>query len=213
MANQYINKVIYGGNTIIDLTSDTVTANDVLKNVTFHLPSGATGTGACEYDVDSSDCTAVIAEVLSGKTFAKGGSVLTGTMTNRGAVTGTITTKAGTYTIPQGYHDGSGSVGISSAEQAKIISTNIRQGITILGVEGSMSGTEDVTAETVQNVNGGLKFVAVCGSLSLRQTFLRFFLVGCGLLVFLLKGRQTGLAGLLIGSLSVIGTADDQQDD
>ena len=149
MANQYINKVIYGGNTIIDLTSDTVTANDVLKNVTFHLPSGATGTGACEYDVDSSDCTAVIAEVLSGKTFAKGGSVLTGTMTNRGAVTGTITTKAGTYTIPQGYHDGSGSVGISSAEQAKIISTNIRQGITILGVEGSMSGTEDVTAETV----------------------------------------------------------------
>ena len=149
MANQYINKVIYGGNTLIDLTSDTVTANDVLKNVTFHLPSGATGTGACEYDVDSSDCTAVIAEVLSGKTFAKGGAVLTGTMTNRGAVTGTITTKAGTYTIPQGYHDGSGTVGISSAEQAKIISTNIRQGITILGVEGSMSGTEDVTAETV----------------------------------------------------------------
>ena len=149
MANQYINKVIYGGNTLIDLTSDTVTANDVLKNVTFHLPSGATGTGACEYDVDSSDCTAVIAEVLSGKTFAKGGAVLTGTMTNRGAVTGTITTKAGIYTIPQGYHDGSGSVSISSAEQAKIIATNIRQGITILGVEGSMSGTEDVTAETV----------------------------------------------------------------
>lgn len=146
---KYINKVIYGGNTLIDLTSDTVTAADVLKNVTFHLPSGAIGTGSCEYDVDSSDCTAVVAEVLSGKTFAKGGSVLTGTMTNRGSVTGTITTKAGTYTIPQGYHDGSGSVAISSAEQAKIIATNIRQGITILGVEGSMSGTEDVTAETV----------------------------------------------------------------
>lgn len=149
MADKFINKVIYGGNTLIDLTSDTVTAGDVLKNVTFHLPSGATGTGTCEYDVDSSDCTAVVAEVLTGKTFAKGGTVLTGTMPNRGKVTGTISTKAGSYTIPQGYHDGSGTVGIDSAEQAKIIATNIRQGITILGVEGSMSGTEDVTAETV----------------------------------------------------------------
>lgn len=149
MPDKHVNKVIYGGNTIIDLTGDTVTAADVLKNVTVHLPSGETVSGTCEYDVDSSDCTAVIAEVLAGKTFAKGGSVLTGTMPNRGAVSGSIDTKGGTYTIPQGYHDGSGSVGIASAEQAKIIPANIRQGITILGVEGSMSGTEEVNAESV----------------------------------------------------------------
>lgn len=145
--NQYVNKVIYGGNTLIDLTGDTVTASDVLKNVTFHLPSGASGTGSCEYDVDSSDCTAVVAEVLSGKTFAKGGAVLTGTMPNRGAATGTISTKAGTYTIAQGYHDGSGKVSISSTEQAKIIATNIKSGVSILGVTGSYSG-EAVTAQT-----------------------------------------------------------------
>lgn len=149
MPEKFINKVIYGGNTLIDLTSDTITAADVLKNVTFHLPSGATATGTCEYDVDSSSVTAVVAEVLSGKTFAKNGNILTGTMPNRGAVTGTIETKDGTYTIPQGYHDGSGTVGIASAEIAKIIATNIRQGITILGVQGSMTGTEDVSAETV----------------------------------------------------------------
>lgn len=59
-----------------------------------------------------------------------------------GAVTGTISTKAGSYTIPQGYHDGSGKVQIDSAEQAKIIAANIREGINILGVEGSMSSSE-----------------------------------------------------------------------
>ena len=147
-SNQYVNKVIYGGSTLIDLTSDTVTASDVKKNVTFHLPSGATGTGTCEYDVDSSDCTAAVAEVLTGKTFAKGGSVLTGTMPNRGAVTGTISTKAGTYTIQNGYHDGSGTVGISSTEQAKIIARNIKSGVEILGVTGTYSG-EAISATSV----------------------------------------------------------------
>jgi len=67
-------------------------------------------------------------------------------MPNRGSQTGSITTKAGTVTIQQGYHDGGGSVGIDSAEQAKLIATNIREGITILGVEGSMSGSEDMAA-------------------------------------------------------------------
>lgn len=148
MPNQYVNKVIYGGNTLIDLTSDTVTAADVQKNVTFHLPSGATGTGTCEFDVDSSDCTAVVAEVLATKTFAKGGSVLTGTMPNRGSVTGTISTKAQEYTIQQGYHDGSGKVSISSTEQAKIIAGNIKSGVQILGVTGNYSG-EAITATSV----------------------------------------------------------------
>lgn len=142
-----INKVIYGGQTLIDLTTDTVTAADVQSGVTFHLPSGATGTGTCDYDVDSSDCTAVVAEVLATKTFAKGGSVLTGTMPNRGAVTGTISDKSTPYTIPQGYHDGSGTVGIDSTSASNLIANNVRQGITILGVEGVMSGTEDVNAQ------------------------------------------------------------------
>ena len=70
-------------------------------------------------------------------------------MPNRGAVSGTISTKTGTYTILQGYHDGSGSVAIDSTEQAKIIPENIRQGITILGIQGTMSGSEDVVAEAV----------------------------------------------------------------
>lgn len=58
----------------------------------------------------------------------------------RGGVTGTITTKAGAYTIAAGYHDGSGYVSISNAEQAKIIAGNIKAGVIILGVEGTYTG-------------------------------------------------------------------------
>ena len=151
MANLYKNKVIYGGNVLIDLTQDDVTAADVASGKKFHLPSGAIATGTNTYDADTSDATAVAAEILSGKTAYKNGAKLTGTMPNRGQQTGAITTKAGTVTIQQGYHDGSGTIGIDSTEQAKLIANNIREGITILGVEGTMSGSEGVAA-TAANV-------------------------------------------------------------
>lgn len=141
-----INKVIYGGNTLIDLTGDTVTEADVLSGVKFHLPSGEDGTGTCSYDSDTSEDTATVAEILLGKTAHARGVELTGTMPNNGAVIGSISTKAEQYTIPIGYHDGSGKVGIASAEQAKIIAANIKSGISILGVIGSYSG-EAVTAQ------------------------------------------------------------------
>ena len=146
MANQYVNKVIYAGETLIDLTSDTAIASDVLTGKYFHLKSGQRVAGSCSYDANTSDATAQASEILATKTAYVNGSKVTGSMTNNGAVTGTISTKAQQYTIPAGYHDGSGKVSISSTEQAKIIADNIRQGITILGVEGTMSGTESVVA-------------------------------------------------------------------
>lgn len=137
-----INKVIYGGNTLIDLTGDTITADKLAKGVTAHDKSGAVITGTNTFDSDTQDATAAVAEILSGKTAYVRGAKLTGTMKNNGAVTGTITSKAGQYTVPQGYHDGSGKVGIASTEQAKLIPENIRDGVTILGVAGTMSSTE-----------------------------------------------------------------------
>lgn len=71
-------------------------------------------------------------------------------MVNNGAVTGTISTKAQQYSIPVGYHDGSGKVQIATAEQNKIIAGNIKAGITILGVEGNYSG-EAVAVEANKN--------------------------------------------------------------
>ena len=148
MANEYVSKVVLSnGTTLIDLTGDTATAATVLSGSTFHDKSGAPITGTCTYDSDTSDDTAAVSEILSGKTAHARGALLTGTMTNNGAQTGSITTKAQQVTIAQGYHDGSGKVSIASAEQAKIIATNIREGITILGVQGTMSGSEGVVAQ------------------------------------------------------------------
>lgn len=93
------------------------------------------------------DADAVAGNILSGKTAYIGSGKVTGTMANNGAVTGTISTKAGTYTIPSGYHNGSGKVQIASAEQAKLISSNIKSGVTILGVSGS-SVVVDTTIAT-----------------------------------------------------------------
>lgn len=149
--NQNVNKVVYGGDVLIDLTGDTVSKDKLLSGITAHDKSGAKITGECTFDVDSTDATVAVAEILSGKTAYARGSKLTGTMRNNGAVKGVISTVAGEYTIPQGYHDGAGKVKIDETEQAKLIATNIREGITILGVEGEMSGSEDmkVQAKTV----------------------------------------------------------------
>ena len=137
-----VNKVIYGGNVLIDLTSDTITPDKLAEGVKAHDASGAQITGTNTFDADTQDATAVAAEILTGKTAYVRGSKITGTMKNNGGVTGKITTKAGQYTIPQGFHDGSGKVSIDATEQAKLIPTNIREGVTVLGVEGTMSGTE-----------------------------------------------------------------------
>lgn len=143
MPNQYVNKVVNGetGDVIIDLTGDTlINANQLVSGITAHNRSGGLITGTNDYDANTSDANATASQILSGATAYVNGSKVTGTMTNNGSVSGTISTKAEQYTVPTGYHDGSGKVQISSTEQAKIIAGNIKQGVTLLGVTGDYAG-------------------------------------------------------------------------
>lgn len=141
-----INKVVFGNQTIIDLTSDTITPADLASGVTAHDASGEIITGTNTNDSDTSEDTALVGEILSGKTAHARGALLTGTMPNNGAVSGVITTKSQEYSVAQGYHDGSGKVKIDPTEQAKIIAGNIKDGVEILGVTGTYTG-EGVTAQ------------------------------------------------------------------
>ena len=167
MANQYINKVVNGetGDVLIDLTGDTlINASQLVSGIKAHARSGAVITGTNTNDADTSDANATASQILSGATAYVNGSKVTGTMTNNGAVSGTISTKAQQYTVPAGYHDGSGKVQIATAEQNKIIAGNIKSGVSILGITGDYSGeaavlqaktvTSSFTAQTVTADNG-----------------------------------------------------------
>ena len=142
-----INKVVFGNQTLIDLTADTITPADLASGVTAHDASGATIIGTSTKDSDTSNDDALVGEILYGKTAHARGTQLVGTMPNNGAVAGTITTKSQEYSVAQGYHDGSGKVKIDDTEQAKIIGANIKDGVQILGVTGTYTG-EGVTAQT-----------------------------------------------------------------
>lgn len=115
--------------------------NVVINSVTYQnvpevdIPKSGGGT-AKFYDTADADVTS--ADLLTGKTAYNASGSVSGGMANNGSTSGTISTKAGSVTIPAGYTTG-GTVSISSTEQAKIIASNIKSGVTLLGVSGSLA--------------------------------------------------------------------------
>lgn len=142
MPQTAINKIIYDGDVLIDLTADTVTSDKLAEGYTAHDRTGAVITGTNVKDSVTTDATANASEILNGKTAYVNKAKITGIMPSNGSVVGTITTKAQQYTIPAGHHDGGGKVSIAASEQDKLIPDNIRENVTILGVVGTMSGSE-----------------------------------------------------------------------
>lgn len=143
-----VNKVIINGEVKVNLTADTIEADKLLTGYTAHDSKGDQITGTCNYDADTSDATATASEILTGKTAYKAGAKITGSMPNNGQVNLVITTKDDAPVIALGYHDGSGTASIDATEKAKIVAANIKQGVTILGVTGSLEPSSDVTAQS-----------------------------------------------------------------
>ena len=147
MANQYNNKVVLSdGTVLIDLTMDDVKPEHVQKGIKFHDKTGAEKTGTNTKTVDASGVTAEPAEVLAGETFGRGNEVATGTMPNNSGKNVIVTGKTGT-SIPRGYYDGSGVAKISEEDAEKIVPSNIKEGVTILGITGSF-GADDISAQS-----------------------------------------------------------------
>lgn len=145
---KYNSKVVLGsGEVLIDLTGDSVAPDKLAKGVTAHDKNGVPIVGTNTNDADTSEATAMATEILAGKTAGVNGQLITGTMPNNGGSELTITDADTSVTIPQGYQDGSGKAQIAESERNKIIPENIRQGVTILGKTGTMSGSEDVKAQ------------------------------------------------------------------
>ena len=113
----------------------------VINSVTYancpevDIPKSGGGT-AKFYDVTEADVSA--ANVLSGKVFIGPSGQDTGSMTNNGSTSGSISTKAGTVTVPAGYTTG-GTVSIASAAVTDCVASNILTGKSILGVSGNLS--------------------------------------------------------------------------
>lgn len=120
----------------------------------------ADGSGDAVF-LDTSDADAGAAHILDGKSGYVKGVKVDGSMPDRGAVNSEISTKDGTVSIQQGYHNGSGKVGIASAEKAKLIPGNIKAGATVLGVEGDSNvvDTSGGDAEAGHILNGKKAFV------------------------------------------------------
>ena len=157
-------KIVYGNTVILDLTSDTVAAANLLSGYTAHGRDGEEVVGTCTYDSDTSDATATTSDILYGETAYVNGVKITGDMPNRGALSGTIDDVNDAVTINAGYYDGSGSVTLDATEKTKIVAGNIKDGVTILGVTGNYTGegvpteqcnvTPYTTAQTIMPTSG-----------------------------------------------------------
>ena len=113
----------------------------VINGVTYQncpevdIPKSGSGT-AKFYDASEADAAA--GNVLTGKVFIGPNGQDTGSMPNNGPTGGDISTKTGSVTIPAGYTSG-GTVFISYDEQQKLVQGNIKNGVSILGVHGSLT--------------------------------------------------------------------------
>lgn len=135
-------------------TGSSLSSSSTLNEITTKINEIVTLAGG------TADATATASQILSGSTAYAKGNKITGTIANKGATTGSVNA-GGTYTIPAGYHNGSGKVtGNSLASQTVANATSsgiiLDQNAWVNGVkvQGTMPRLSENSSITYTNSNG-----------------------------------------------------------
>ena len=161
-----------GGN--YNLQSKTVTPTKAQQNITpdsgyFGLSDVTVNAIPSNYQ-DVSATTTTASDVLTGKVFTDStGKVTTGTMANNGAVSQTLNTTTTSYTVPKGYHNGSGKVSITtetktatptkSSQTITPTSGKVLSSVTVSAIPAEYITTTDATAVATEILSGKTAYV------------------------------------------------------
>lgn len=150
-SNPYVNRVEYGGSTLIDLTGDDITAASVLSGKKFHLPSGAPGTGSIPTKT-ASDLSA------SGKTVTVPAGYYA-TQATKDVTTGSASTPATSITANPSISVGSGGLITASVSTSKSVTPSVSAGYVASGTAGTVSvsgsATQQLSTQAAQTITPG----------------------------------------------------------
>lgn len=171
-----VSGVAGGGN--YKLQSKTVTPTKAQQSATpdsgYYGLSDVTIAAIPDSYQDVSSVTASAADVLTGKVIVDStGKVSTGTMANNGAVAKVLDSETTSYTIPKGYHSGTGTVSVSTetksvtpSKTAQTVTPSTGKLIASVAVAAIPDAYQDVSGvdATAADVLSGKKIVAADGT-------------------------------------------------